>query len=79
MGSKLEKVYVKNVYCPPAYLNLHILYEEYNMQNAMLDDSEVGIKIARRNINNLVYADDSTLVEETREQLKTLLMWVKEE
>ena len=79
MGSKLGKVYVKNVYCPPSYLNLHILYEEYNMQNAMLDDSEAGIKIARRNINNLVYADDSTLVEETREQLKTLLMWVKEE
>ena len=79
MGSKLGKVYVKNVYFPPAYLNLHILYEEYNMQNAMLDDSEAGIKIARRNINSLIYADDSTLVEETKEQLKTLLMWVKEE
>ena len=45
----------------------------------MLDDSEAGIKMARRNINNLIYADDSALMEETKEQLKSLLMWVKEE
>ena len=75
----LKKEYVKNVYCHPVHLTLHILYVEYNMQNVMLDDSEAGIKMARRNINNLIYADDSALMEETKEQLKSLLMWVKEE
>ena len=49
------------------------------MQNVMLDDSEAGIKMPRRNINNLIYADDSALMEETKEQPKSLLMWVKEE
>ena len=60
----MGKEYVKNVYCHPVYLTLHILYVEYNMQNVMLDDSEAGIKMARRNINNLIYADDSALMEE---------------
>ena len=49
------------------------------MQNARLDDSQGGIKIARRNINNLRYADDTTLTAETEEELKSLLMKVKEE
>ena len=49
------------------------------MQNARLDDSQAGIKIARRNINNLRYADDTTLMAESKEELKSLLMKVKEE
>ena len=49
------------------------------MWNARLDGSQAGIKIARRNINNLRYADDTTLMEESKEELKNLLMKVKEE
>ena len=49
------------------------------MQNAGLDDSETEIKIAERNINNLRYADDTTLMAESEEELKSLLMKVKEE
>ena len=49
------------------------------MQNARLDEAQPGIKIARRNINNLRYADDTTLMEETKEELKSLLVKVKEE
>ena len=49
------------------------------MQNAGLDKSQAGIKIARRNINSLRYADDTTLMEESKEELKSLLMRVKEE
>ena len=48
------------------------------MQNAGLDESQAGIKIARRNINNLTYADDSTLIAESEEEQKSLLMQVKE-
>ena len=55
------------------------LYAEYIMQNAGLDKSQAGIKIARRNINNLRYADDTTLMAESKEELKNLLMKVKEE
>ena len=49
------------------------------MQNAGLDESQAGIKISRRNVNNLRYADDTTLMEERKEELKNLLMKVKEE
>ena len=49
------------------------------MRNARLEEAQVGIKIARRNINNLRYADDTTLMEECKEELKSLLMKVKEE
>ena len=49
------------------------------MRNAGLDESQAGIKIARRNINNLRYADDTTLLAESEEELKSLLMTVKEE
>ena len=52
---------------------------EYIMQNAELDDSQAGVKIARRNINNLRYADDTTLMAGTEEELKSLLMRVEEE
>ena len=49
------------------------------MQNARLDEAQAGIKIARRNIHNLRYADDTTLMAESKEELKSLLMKVKEE
>ena len=55
------------------------LYAEYIMQNAMLNEAQAGIKIASRNINNLRYADDTTLMAESEEELKSLLMKVKEE
>ena len=55
------------------------LYAEYIMQNAGLDEAEAGIEISRRNINNLRYADDTTLMAESEEELKSLLTKVKEE
>ena len=54
------------------------IYAEYIMTNAGLDESQAGIKIAGRNINNLRYADDTTLMAESEEELKSLLMKVKE-
>ena len=68
----MGKEYVKTV--DPAYLN----YAEYIMRNAGLDEAQAGIKIARRNINNLIYADDTTIMAENKEELKSLLMKVKE-
>ena len=61
---------------PPCLFNLRV---EYIMRNAELDEAQSGIKIARRNINNLRYADDTTLMAESKEELKSLLMKVKEE
>ena len=61
-GSKLGKEYVKAVYCHPAYLT----YAEYIMGNARLDEAQAGIKIAGRNINNLRYADDTTLWQKVK-------------
>ena len=75
-GSKLEKDYIKAVYWTPCLFNL---YAEYIMWNTRLDEAQAGIKIVRRNINNLRYADDTTLMAETKEKLKSLLMKVKEE
>ena len=72
-GSKLGKEYIKTVYCHPVYVTGHI------MRNTRLDDSQAGIKISGRNINNLRYADDTTLMAESQEELKSLLMSVKEE
>ena len=63
-GSKLRKKYVKAIYCHPVYL----IYAEHIMWNAMLDEAQVGIKIARRNSNNLRYADDTTLMTESKEK-----------
>ena len=60
-------------------LYLFNLYAEYIMRNAGLEETQAGIKIAGRNINNLRYADDSTLMAEIEEELKSLLMKVKEE
>ena len=54
-------------------------YEEYIMRNAEMDEAQAGIKIAGRNINNLRYADDTTLMAESKEELKSLLMKVQEE
>ena len=55
------------------------LYAEYVMRNAGLEEAQAGVKIARRNINNLRYADDTTLMAASEEELKSLLMKVKEE
>ena len=68
-GSKLRKEY-KVVYCHPVYLTY--------TQSTSLDESQAGIKIARRNINNIRYADNTTLMGESEEELKSLLMKVKE-
>ena len=65
-GSKLGKESVKAVYCHSAYLNL---YAEYLMRTDGLDEVQAGIKIAGRNINNLRYADDTTLTAESKEEL----------
>ena len=54
-------------------------YDEYIMRNAGLEETQAGIKIARRNINNLRYADDTTLMAESEEELRSLLMKVKKE
>ena len=74
-GSKLGKEYVKAVYCHPAYLT----YIGYIMRNSRLDEAQARIKIARRNINNLRYADETTLMGESKEELNGLLMKMKEE
>ena len=74
-GSRLGKEYVKAVYCHPAYN----LYSQYIMRNAGLDEAQVGIKIAGRNVNNLRYEDDTTVRAENKEELQILLMKVKEE
>ena len=74
-GSKLGKEHVKAVYCHC----LFNLYAVYIMQNAGLDGAQAGIKIAGRNINNLRYTDDTTLMAESEEELKGLLMKVKKE
>ena len=55
------------------------LYAEYIMRNAGLDEAQSGVKIARRNINNLGYADDTTLIAERKDELKSLLVKMKEE
>ena len=76
-GSKEEKEYVKAVLLSLCLFNL---YAEYTMRKAGLDEAQAGIKIARRNINNLRYADDTSLMAEIEEELKSLLMMkVKED
>ena len=75
-GSKQEKaVYCQGCILSPCLFNLHA---EYIMRNAGVKEAQAGIKIARRNINTLRYADDTTLKAESKE-LKSLLMKVKEE
>ena len=70
-GSKLGKKYVKTVY-------LFNLYAKYIMRDAGLEEAQAGIKTARRNINNLRYVDDTTLMTESEEELRSLLMKMKE-
>ena len=74
-GSKLGKEYIKAVYCHSAYLT----YMQSTSCETRLDEAQAGIKIAGRNINNLRYADDTTLMVESKGGLKSLLMKVKEE
>ena len=84
-GSKLGKEYVKAVLClfnlfAPFYVPwLNNLYTESIMRNAGLDEAQAGIKITGRNINNHRYTDDTTLMEESKEEVESLLMKVKEE
>ena len=75
-SSKSVKEPVKAVYCHPAYLTY---MQSTFMRNAGLEETQAGIKIARRNINNLRYADDTTLMTESEEELKSLLVNMKEE
>ena len=75
-GSKLGKEYVKALYCHPTYLTSR---QSTSCKNARLDGAQAEIKIARRNINNLRYADDTTLMAESEDELKSLLMKVKKE
>ena len=75
-GSELGKEYIKGYTLSPCLFNL---YAEYIMRNAGLDEAQAGIKIARRNINNLRHADDTTLMAESEEELKSLLMKVNKE
>ena len=72
---KIEKGVRQGCLLSPCLFNL---YAEHIMRNAELDELQAGIKIARRNVNNLRYADDTTLMAESKEELKSLLMRVKE-
>ena len=74
-GSKLGKS-MSRLYIVTLLINL---YAGYIMRNAGIEETQAGIKIARRNIHNLKYADDTTLMAESEEELKNLLMTVKEE
>ena len=71
-GKRVNQGYILS----PCLFNL---YAKYIMQNARLDEAQAGIKIAGRNINNLRYADDTTLMSEIKEELESLLMKLKEE
>ena len=76
--SKQEKEYIKSVYCHAAYLiYMQRTYLTYIMRNDGLEEAQAGVKIAGRNINNLRYADDTTLMAESEEELKSHLMRVK--
>ena len=73
---QIEKGVQQNCILSPCLLNF---YAEYIMRNTGLEETQAGIKIARRNISNLRYADDTTLMAESEEELNSLLMKVKEE
>ena len=72
---KQEKEHIKVVYCHPDYLT----YMRVHHKNSGMDEAQAGIKIAGRNINNLRYAGDTTLMAESEEELKSLWMKVKED
>ena len=73
---QIEKGVCQGCILSPCLFNF---YAEYIMRNTGLDEAQTGIKIARRNISNLRYSDDNTLMAESEEELKSLLMKVKEE
>ena len=73
IGSRLRKEYNRTICCHPICLTYML------MRNARLDELQSGIKIGERNINNLTYADDTTLMAESKEELESLMMRVKEE
>ena len=73
--SKLGKEHIKAIDCHPDYLT----YMQSTSWEIGLDEAQAGIKISKRNINNLRYADDTTFMAESEEELKSLLMKVKEE
>ena len=73
---QIEKGVRQGCILSPCLFNI---YAEYIMQNAKLDEAQAGIKIARRNINNLIYADDTTLITESKEELKSHLIEVNAE
>ena len=73
---KFEKGVCQVCILSPCLFNFYV---EYVMRNARLDEAQAGIKVAGKNINNLRYADDTTLMGESKEELKSLLMKVKEE
>ena len=75
IGSKFGKEYIKAVLSS----SLFILYAANIMRNAGLEEAQAGIKIARKNINNVRYTDDTTLMAESEEELKSLLMKVKQD
>ena len=75
-ASKQEKEYIQGCILSPCSFNL---YADYIMRNAGLEEAQAGIKIAGRNINHFRYADDTTLMEESKEELKNLLMKLKVE
>ena len=75
-GSKLEKEYMKAVYCHPAYVTY---MQSTSCKNTGLDEAQARIKTAGRNINSLRYTDDTTLMAESEEELKSFLMKVKQE
>ena len=75
-STKREKEYVKAVYCHPAHLTY---MQSASWETLDCEEAQAGIKIAGRNINNLRYADDTTLMTERKKELKSLLMKVKEE
>ena len=75
-GSNRKRSLCQGCILSPCLLNL---YADYIVQNAGLDEAQAGIKIAGRNLNNLRYTDDTTLMAERKEQVKSLLMKVKEE
>ena len=75
-GFQIRKGVCQGCILSPCLFNF---YAEYIMRNAGLDEAQAGIKIARRNSNHLRYADDTTLMAESEEELKSLLMKVKEE
>ena len=74
-GLKLGKEHLRAVYCHYLFNS----YAEYIMQNARLDETQAGIKIAGKNINNIRYSNDNTLMAESKEGVKSLLMKVKDE